>query len=231
MEHENKQIDIHRYIKLFLRRKWFVIIPTVLFSIGSIFYASVQPDVYESKCTLRLERSEALDRLIGVRRVASVSSVYQVVRQRMMSWQSVTQVIKFLELDKDLAKNDEAGLQKLYREISDNARLYGVGRDLLNVAYRGEQPELNFRIVDGLVTNLMESSLKEARAEASQTLEFIDEDLRRLKKELNESEQDFVRFEEEQLQEESENNSVIEKLDIDSKTDEWKANKKAIQKL
>lgn len=37
--------------------------------------------------------------------------------------------------------------------------------------------------------------------------------------------------EEEQLQEESENNSVIEKLDIDSKTDEWKANKKAIQKL
>lgn len=37
--------------------------------------------------------------------------------------------------------------------------------------------------------------------------------------------------EEEQLQEESENNSVIEKLNIDSKTDEWKANKKAIQKL
>lgn len=36
---------------------------------------------------------------------------------------------------------------------------------------------------------------------------------------------------EEQLQEESENNSVIEKLNIDSKTDEWKANKKAIQKL
>ena len=56
----------------------------------------------------------------------------------------------------------------------------------------GEKPELNFRIVDGLVTNFMESSLKDARAEASQTLEFIDEDMRRLKKELDESEQDFV---------------------------------------
>ena len=55
--------------------------------------------------------------------------------------------------------------------------------------------------MDGLVTNFMESSLKDARSEASQTLEFIDEDLRRLKKELDESEQDFVRFEEEQLQE------------------------------
>ena len=96
MEHENKQIDIHRYLKLFLRRKWIVIIPTVLFSIGSIFYASVQPDVYESNCTLRVERSQALDSLIGVRRVRSVSSVYQVVRQRMLSWQSVIQVIKFL---------------------------------------------------------------------------------------------------------------------------------------
>ncbi|MCP4269926.1 MAG: hypothetical protein GY777_30860 [Candidatus Brocadiaceae bacterium] len=201
MENENSQFDIQRYLKLFLRRKWIVIIPTVLFSIGSIFYASVQPDVYESRCVLRVERSEALDKLIGVRRVSSVSSVYQVVMQRMLSWQSVIQVIKFLELDKDLAKDDVAGLQKLYREISADTRLYGQGQDLLNVSYRGEQPELNFRIVDGLVTNFMESSLKDARAEANQTLVFIDEDMRRLKKELDESEQDFVRFEEEQLQE------------------------------
>ena len=36
---------------------------------------------------------------------------------------------------------------------------------------------------------------------------------------------------EEQLQEESADNSLIEKLETESKTDEWKANKKAIQKL
>ena len=65
-------------------------------------------------------------------------SVYQVVRQRMLNWQSVIQVIKFLELDKDLAKDDVAGLQKLYREISTDTRLSGVGRDLLNVSYRGD---------------------------------------------------------------------------------------------
>ncbi len=167
MEHENTQFDIYKYLKLFWRRKWIVIIPTILFSIVSIFYASVQPDVYESKCTLRVERSKALDNLIGVQRVQSVASVYQVVRQRMLSWQAVVQVIKFLELDKDLAKNDVAGLQRIYREISSDTRLYGAGRDLLNVSYRGENPELNFRIVDGLVTNFMESSLKDARSEAS----------------------------------------------------------------
>ncbi len=201
MENENTQFDINKYLKLILRRKWFVIIPTVLFSMGSVFYAAVQPDVYESSCTLRVERSAALDKLVGVKRVKSVSSVYQVVRQRMLSWQSVIQVIKFLELDKDVVKDDLAGLQKLYRDLVDDTRLSGVGNDLLQITYRGDLPEMNFRIVDGLVTNFMESSLKDARAEASQTLEFIDEDMRRLKKELDESEQDFVRFEEEQLQE------------------------------
>ncbi len=74
MEQGNTQFDIHKYIKLLLRRKWLWIIPTVLFTIGSTFYAAVQPDIYESKCVLLLERSKVLAEVIGRQKNARLSA-------------------------------------------------------------------------------------------------------------------------------------------------------------
>ncbi len=204
MEKENTQLDIHKYLTLLLRQKWLLVILTAVFGIGSIFYALVKPDVYESVCILELENSTALEQLIGRhagigKKHMTTGSVIQVIEQRMLSWRSVTQLIRFLELDSDIEKNDTASMQTLYREIKGHTSLRTRGRDLLYVSYRGENPEMNFRILDGLVTNFFETSLKESRADVGETLEFINEDLKRLKRNLDESEQDLIRFEEEQM--------------------------------
>ncbi len=205
MEQENTQIDIRRYIALLLRRKWLLIISTAVFSVGAIFYAFVKPDVYESECVLLLENTSALEQLVGKptgggSRSLSAGSVIQVVRQKMLSWQSVVGNIKFLELDKGLEKNDVVGLQNLYAEILKNMKLKTSGRNLIEVSYRGTNPEVNFRILDGLVSNFFEANLKESRDEVGETLEFINEDLKRLKRNLDESEQELIRFEEDQME-------------------------------
>ncbi|MBT7592857.1 MAG: hypothetical protein HN561_17500 [Candidatus Scalindua sp.] len=101
MEQENTQFDLQKYIKLLLRRKWLWIIPTILFSIGSTLYAIVQPDIYESKCVLLVERSKVMEEVIGRQGGLSAKLVIQLVRQKMLSWQSVVQMIKILELDKN----------------------------------------------------------------------------------------------------------------------------------
>ncbi|MBT5306399.1 MAG: hypothetical protein HON76_08970 [Candidatus Scalindua sp.] len=200
MEQENTQFDLQKYIKLLLRRKWLWIIPTILFSIGSTLYAIVQPDIYESKCVLLVERSKVMEEVIGRQGGLSAKLVIQLVRQKMLSWQSVVQMIKILELDKNIRKDDQAGLQKLYRGLTDKVKISARGRDLLQISYRGERPEINFRLVDGLVTNFIESSLKESRSDAEETVEFIEADLERLKKNLDESEENLLLFEEAQLE-------------------------------
>ena len=201
MEQENTQFDIQKYIKLLLRRKWLWIIPTILFTIGSTLYAIVQPDVYESSCVLLVERSKVLEEVVGHQgdRGLSAKLVIQVVSQKMLSWQSVVQMIKILELDKNIEKDDLAGLQKLYRGITEDVEISARGSDLLQISYRGESPEVNFRLVDGLVTNFIEASLKESRSDAEETVEFIEADLERLKKNLDESEENLLLFEQTQL--------------------------------
>ncbi len=206
MEHEDTQVDIQEYLTLLLKRKWLVIILTSVFSIVAIFYAIIKPDVFESKCVLLLEDSSALERLIYKRTGSgkndlSAGSVIQVVHQKMLSWQSVIENIRFLELDKDLEQNDIVGLQKLYTEILENVNLRTSGENLIKVSYRGGNPEINYRMLDGLVSNFIENSLKESRDEVGETLDFINEDLKRLKRNLDESEQFLIRFEEEQMEE------------------------------
>ncbi len=153
---------------LLLRRKWLLIISTTVIGIGSILYALSKPDIYESRCVLLLEDPSALTQLIDGKH-ASVSeggpsaiSVIQVVRQRLLSWQSVIQHIRFLELDKDLEKDDFAGLRDLYTEISEKVNLSAKGGNLINISYRGENPEMNLRMLDGLMTKFFETSLKKS---------------------------------------------------------------------
>lgn len=219
MVQENTQFDIHKHIKLILRRKWLLIIPLVLFSIGSTIYALILPDVYESKCVLIVEKSRVLDNLLsGKDRGLDATKLLQAVRERMLGWGSVIQVIKVVGLNKDLPEDDAGALEKLYRSVIAKTTLKTKGENLIEVFYRGENPEINFRIVDGLVSNFMEHSLKSTRTEADETVEFIVEDLKLLKKNLNESEKQLREFEEEHLEElPGSENSKLAKLAISEK--------------
>ncbi len=201
MTDEKVAIDVQilKYIKL-LRRKWLMwVIPTVLFSAGAITYASILPDKYKSTCVLMVEESKVLDNLLlkskgGVR---SARGLLQAVKERMLGWRSVIPLIKILELDKDFSENDVGAMEKRYNEIIADTTVRTKGGSMIQVSYQGENPEINFRIVDGLVSNFMEFSLKDSRTEADETVEFIETDLKRLKGDLLSSERQLQGFEEE----------------------------------
>jgi len=196
-------VQIQKYIKL-LRRKWFMwIIPTILFSAVTIVYASNLPDIYESKCVVIVEESKVLDNLLarGSGRGLDVRSLLQAVKERMLGWKSVVGLIKTLDLDKDFSENDSNAMEELYKGILKHTTVGTKGSNLIVVTYQGENPEINYRMVDGLVSNFMEYSLKESRIEADETVEFIETDLKRLKNDLMVSEQQLQRFEEEHFSE------------------------------
>ncbi|MGR3317145.1 MAG: Wzz/FepE/Etk N-terminal domain-containing protein [Candidatus Anammoxibacter sp.] len=227
MEQENKPFDINRYVELLLRRKWLVIIPTIIFGIGAILYASRLPDIYESKCILTVKRSRVIDNVLaGGAGREDVRKALQAVREKMLGWASVTKVIKATGLDKDIPEDDQLSLEKLYRSMLGKISLKARGDDLIEVGYQGEDPETNFRIVDNLVSNFLEESLKSARNEADETLSFIEGDLVRLRKKMDESERRFRGFEEEHMEELPGNeNSILPKL-YNAKGDLLEVNRK-----
>ncbi|KHE91575.1 MAG: exopolysaccharide biosynthesis protein [Candidatus Scalindua brodae] len=178
------------------------IIPTIIFGIGGVVYALKLPDIYESKCVMSVEKSEVFNNLLpDARGERSSSVVLESVRARMLGWQSVVQVIRSVGLDKGIPQDASDDLEGLYRELVKEASFRTKGKDLIEVAYRGENPETTFRVVDGLVANFMEQSLKLTRNDADETVDFIEEDLKRLKRDLDEAERLLREFEEKHLDE------------------------------
>ena len=109
MEYKNKQIDIQKYLQLFLRRKWFFIVPFILLSAGSVFYASKIPELFESKCVLIVEDSKVLTNVLSERNSKlDARQLLQAVQERIFSWESVTQVIKEAELDREILDNQRS---------------------------------------------------------------------------------------------------------------------------
>lgn len=215
MEQEDKtSIDLSKYIQPLLRRKWWWIASITIIGIGAIVYAIYKPDIYESRCVLLVEKSKVL-RNVLLERDGQIDArqLLQAVRERMLGWQPVTRVIREVGLDKELPKDDIRALEKLYRKIVQKVTLDTKGKDFIVVSYRGGNPEVNFGIVNGLVSDFMERSLESSRNEAYETLEFIEGDLERLKRDLDESERKFRRFEEEHMEELPGNeNSILPKL-------------------
>ncbi|GJQ59896.1 MAG: hypothetical protein SCALA701_26970 [Candidatus Scalindua sp.] len=197
-----------------MRKKWFLIIPTLAFCAGSVFFAYNKPDVYESKCVLIVEKSKVLSNVLSERNVQlDARQLLQAVRERMLGWLSVTKVIKDVGLDEGLNTNDLGALENVYRKILKKIKLHTKSHDFIEISYSGTNPEINFGVVNGLVSNFMEQSLKSSRSEARETLEFIGGDLERLKGVLDDSEREFRKFEEEHMNDLPGNeNSVLPKF-------------------
>ncbi|MEE9194036.1 MAG: Wzz/FepE/Etk N-terminal domain-containing protein, partial [Thermodesulfobacteriota bacterium] len=70
MEQDKTSVDVHKFVRTLLSRKWLWIITTIVISIGAIFYALNQPDIYESKCVLIVDESKLLNTVLVERGVA-----------------------------------------------------------------------------------------------------------------------------------------------------------------
>ena len=114
MEQENTSVDIHKYIKPLLRRKWLWIIPAIVFTVGAVIYAINQPEIYETGCVLAVENPKLLNTVLADRGVApDTGKIVQTVSNRMLGWEPVLKVIKSLGLDKDIPEDDISALEDI----------------------------------------------------------------------------------------------------------------------
>ncbi|MFQ5787050.1 MAG: GumC family protein, partial [Thermodesulfobacteriota bacterium] len=206
MEQENTSVDIHRYTKLLLRRKWLWIIPMIVFTFGAFIFAINKPDIYQTGCVLSVENSKLLNTVLAERGIApDTRKILQTVSNRMLGWEPVLKVIKSLGLDKDIPEDDISALERLYSSLTDNVRLsVGGGRkgrktesNLIRVSRQGIDPEWNLLVLNSLVSNFMEQSMYTSQVEAEKTIEFMDEEVERLKKAFYESERKIRLYQEE----------------------------------
>ncbi|MGR3309899.1 MAG: GumC family protein [Candidatus Brocadiales bacterium] len=202
MQQQEQTLDIQKYLQIFLRHKMLIIIILVVSLVFSAVAALIMPDVYRSRCVLLIRGASKLDEVLS-RKGSKINAriLLGMIRERMLGWEAVNKAIEACGLDKDIPKDDPEFLEKLYFKTTKSMLISSIGNDLIEVSYEGENPFINYKMLDSLVSSFMEYSLKLSRTEADESLDFIVGDLVRLKNVLDESERKLREFEEKHMAE------------------------------
>jgi succinoglycan biosynthesis transport protein ExoP len=196
----SQDFDVKRYLGILQRRRYLAL--AVAFGVLSLFTwgSFLMPKTYEASSTVSIESVGIIKPLIqGVGVSVTTEERQRSIRNRITSRSIVERVIKTLGLDKDLktpSQDDElaTGIQK---SLAVTMRSTGEREpDLFTVSYRGSDPKVVQNVVETLVKEFIEDSVRFQRSDAVGAYDFIEAQLNEYKRKLEMSDRSIREFRE-----------------------------------
>lgn len=182
-----KQLKPIDYLKIVFRRKWLIIIPVFLGIIGSLIAGNVLPKIYESSSLVLIEEGKVINPLIqGIAVSTSIAQRLSMLREQIMGWDRMVQLIKSLQLDRDIKNQSE--YEGLVKGLRENIKVGLRGQNLIVLAYEGKNPLEVQKIVKTLTDIFIFENIKQQNKEAESAIDFINDELALYQKKLKETE-------------------------------------------
>lgn len=175
---KNGLISVRDYVRMVFRRKWALMIPSLLgMVVAPLLWMSVPPK-YRAEALVRRKDLAVLQSAPGS--VVSKNDAHVSVaalRVEILTWNNLERVIRQLNLQTDL--QSPADWQQMYSKLRDaisiDTRARGRGIDLIEIAVTHKDPKLAKQIANAVADNYVEHSQKITRTESQQAVEFLKE--------------------------------------------------------
>lgn len=175
------------YLKIFFRRKWLLIVPAFFGMVIGIIASFLLPPAYESSTTIMVEEEKVINPLIqGLAVSTSTAERMRTIREQILSWNSLVDLAKKLNLDKDISSQED--FEKLIMNLRNNIMVQLRGPNFIKMAYQGKDPQITLAVAKTLTDILIEENLRSQTKETSVAIEFIQEQLNVYKRKIKESE-------------------------------------------
>jgi succinoglycan biosynthesis transport protein ExoP len=187
--------NLNDVLALLVRRRWCVVIPTVVFCGLAILITLVFPRIYQSKTMILIQPrdvpSEFVKDLIGGNTDERLSAIEQTILSR-------TNLLKILSEFEDRLPgyrgiNDERRVAKLKKRIviefpSERRRGIYLPTTNILISYRDQNPELAQKITARLASLFIEQDSRARENKVFGTAEFLEAELKKVTDQLQQSE-------------------------------------------
>lgn len=187
---EEKSIKLLKpvdYLKVLFRRKWMIIIPVFIGMVGGIMAGNVLPKMYRSSTLILVEEGKIINPLMqGIAVSTSVAQRLSMLREQILGWDRMMQLIKTLQLDKDI-KNQydfELLVKRLRRDIGVTLR----GQNLVTISYEGKSPLESQKIVKTITDIFISENVRQQSKEAENAIDFMNDQVGLFQKKLKQAE-------------------------------------------
>jgi len=219
MATEDKQIDIRHYVKIGLRRKWYIIIPLVLSVMCSLGVYRALPKAYRASALILAQPQRVSEHYVQptIRDTDLMTNQLNMVTNEVLDRKRLEKVIQELNLYADLRSSvSMEGIVEMMRraiEVRPVGRIqYDIGQNYFSISYEGREPREAMMATNKLTSLFIEENQEARERQAEKTSDFLVKELQALEEALKKKEQAIRRFKEENMGE------LPEQLDANVRT-------------
>ena len=194
---------LNDYFEILKRRKWSIILPFCTIFIIAVIVALTLPSIYSSTSTILIEEQDVPDEFVTSLVTSYAEQRLQAIHQRVISFSTLSDIIKKFNLYPEL-KNKwtaEEIVEKMRSDIglkTTNAARKGRGREStaisFKLSYKGENPRKVQQVANVLTTLILEENLQVREKQATDTAEFLETEMNKIKADLTKLSNKMVAF-------------------------------------
>jgi polysaccharide biosynthesis transport protein len=180
--------DLRFYLQRFWRRfPWFLIVAALVSAIG-ISLAVVLPPVYRAEARLLVESPQIPTELASSTVNTAASEALQIIQQRMLTRANLLDMAERLKVyDGQTAMNPDKIVEDMRRRTTFDLPAVKAVADFVTVSFAAPSGPLSAAVTNEFVTLILQENVALRTATAGQTLDFFQQEVDRLGKELDQS--------------------------------------------
>jgi len=173
---EASAISPINYLKVFFRRKEFILIPAFIGLILGLCTGILLPKQFKSKTVILVKEGKTDNPLFDKLAVSTtVEQRLAGIRESILGWNSLVEVVKKLDLDKDV--ETKQGFEDLISTLKKNLKIRLRGGNILTLSYVGRDAQVTQAFVKNITDTFIEKNMEAQNQETYDAIIFIEEQL------------------------------------------------------
>lgn len=194
---EFNKFNIEEYFEIIWYRKWLAIIPMVVLVLATAIGSQFMPDVYRAQTLILVEPQKIPEEFVRSTISVDLERRISTVREQILSRTRLENIIHTFSLYSELVA--VMPMEDVVEIMRNNIKVIVQGRDSFRIMFMGHDPYIVQKVTEKLTLSFIEESLMDREKQATSTLSFLDGELERIKKLLEEQEQKVRQFKQQHL--------------------------------
>lgn len=192
------ELTLHDYIDILRRRALLMAAVFIGVIAAASAFAILLPPVYESSGTILIESQQISTSIIESNVTGFASERIEIIKQRVMTRENLLRIIKKYNLFS--SKNESRVTSELIENLRNRIEISMLSSNMstrrarhrttiaFSIAFEDRYAELAYRVTNELVTLFLDENIKSRVERATETTEFLSQEAKRLKTDLEKME-------------------------------------------
>lgn len=197
---EENTLGISDIIAIINLRKWFLIVPAFLVITASVCIALLLPPVYKSESTILIKEQDIPDDYVKTSMTSYAEQRIQSINQKVMTSSRLLELINQFDLYPDLRQKKTT--DELIATMTEDIKLQPVNVELADpktgrekimtiaftISYEGKNAAKTQQVVSTITSFYLKEDIQDREQQASETVIFLNTEIERVKKSMDEKE-------------------------------------------